>query len=66
MNLLSEGEGFLRNCGAASQGVLQSNLTYQLVWLPQSVSRAEETLETHYGGQITFSTQLIKTNLTYC
>ena len=40
--------------------VLQNNLTYQLVWPPQNVSKVEETIETIYGGQIKFSTQLIK------
>ena len=39
--------------------VLQNNLTYQLVWPVQNVSKVEETIEI-YGGQITFSTQLIK------
>ena len=40
--------------------VLQNNLTYQLVWPSQNVSKVEETIETIYGGQIKFSTQLIK------
>ena len=40
--------------------VLQNNLTYPLAWPTQNVSKVEETIETIYGGQITFSTQLIK------
>ena len=41
-------------------GGITKDLTYQLVWLPQNVSKVEETIETIYGGQIKFSTQLIK------
>ena len=46
--------------------VLQNNLTYQLVWPPQNVSKVEETIETIYGGQIQFFNSVDKTNLTYC
>ena len=45
--------------GGGGGVVLQNNLTYQLVWPAQNVSKVEETIEI-YGGQITFSTQLIK------
>ena len=46
--------------GGGGGVVLQNNLTYQLVWPPQNISKVEETIETIYGGQIKFSTQLIK------